>query len=88
MLIEQMSGRLIVYFDDPFWVGIFERVENGKLSVAKVTFGAEPKDYEIQEFISCIINHRFSSARLRRKESIAMADIMQQFAERKNFMEI
>lgn len=29
MLIEQMSGRLIVYFDDPFWVGIFERVENG-----------------------------------------------------------
>ena len=51
MLIEQMSGRLIVYFDDPFWVGIFERVENGKLSVAKVTFGAEPKDYEIQEFI-------------------------------------
>ena len=51
MLIEQLSGRLIVYFDDPFWVGIFERVENGKLSVAKVTFGAEPKDYEIQEFI-------------------------------------
>ena len=44
--------------------------------------------YEIQEFISCIINHRFSSARLRRKESIAMAEIMQQFAERKNFMEI
>ena len=44
--------------------------------------------YEIQEFISCIINHRFSSARLRRKESIAMADIMQQFVERKNFMEI
>jgi hypothetical protein len=44
--------------------------------------------YEIQEFISCIINHHFSSARLRRKESIAMADIMQQFAERKNFMEI
>ena len=44
--------------------------------------------YEIQEFISCIINHRFSSARLRRKESIAMADILQQFAEKKNFVEI
>lgn len=44
--------------------------------------------YEIQEFISCIFNHRFSTARLRRKESIAMADIMQQFGERKNFMEI
>jgi len=44
--------------------------------------------YEIQEFISCIFNHRFSTARLRRKESIVMADIMQQFAERKNFMEL
>lgn len=44
--------------------------------------------YEIQEFISCIFNHRFSSARLRRRESIAMAEIMQQFGERKNFVEI
>lgn len=44
--------------------------------------------YEIQEFISCIFNHRFSSARLRRRESIAMAEIMQYFSERKNFMEI
>lgn len=44
--------------------------------------------YEIQEFISCIVNHRFSSARLRRRESICMAEIMQQFIERKNFYEI
>ena len=44
--------------------------------------------YEIQEFASCIFNHRFSTSRLRRRESIAMAEIMQQFRERKNFMEI
>lgn len=44
--------------------------------------------YEVQEFISCIINKRFSSARLRRRESIQMAYIMQQFSERKNFYEI
>lgn len=44
--------------------------------------------YEIQEFISCIINHRFSTARLRRRESICMASIMQQFTDRKNLMEI
>lgn len=44
--------------------------------------------YEIQEWMSCIINKRFSSARLRRHESIAMAGVMQQFTERKNFMEI
>lgn len=44
--------------------------------------------YEIQEFISCVFNHRCSTARLRRRESIAMAEIMQMFGERKNFMEI
>lgn len=44
--------------------------------------------YEIQEWMSCIVNRRFSSARLRRRESISMAGVMQQFTERKNFMEI
>ncbi len=44
--------------------------------------------YEIQEFISCIFNHRFSTARLRRRESIAIAEIMQQFGNRINFKEI
>jgi glycerol-3-phosphate cytidylyltransferase len=40
--------------------------------------------YEIQEFVSCIFNHRLSTSRLRRRETIAMADIMQLFGERKN----
>ena len=44
--------------------------------------------YEIQEFISCIVNHRQSTARLRRRESIAMAEVMEQFTERKNMMMI
>ena len=43
--------KFTVFFEDPFWVGVFERIENGKLSVAKVTFGAEPKDFEIYEFV-------------------------------------
>ena len=42
---------LTVFFENPFWVGVFERVSNGKLSVCKVTFGAEPKDYEVWEFV-------------------------------------
>ena len=49
--MDKVSGKLTVYFEEPFWVGIFERIEDGKLSVAKVTFGAEPKDYEVQEFV-------------------------------------
>ena len=46
-----MEGILTVYFDEPFWVGIFERCDNGRLSVCKVTFGAEPKEQEIYEFV-------------------------------------
>ena len=45
------SGKLTVYFEEPLWVGVFERIEDGKLSVAKFTFGAEPKDYEVYEFV-------------------------------------
>lgn len=49
--MDKVNGKLTVFFEEPFWVGIFERIEDGKLSVAKVTFGAEPKDYDIQEFV-------------------------------------
>ena len=49
--MDKVNGRLTVYFEEPFWVGIFEHIEDGKLSVAKVTFGVEPKDYEVQEYI-------------------------------------
>lgn len=44
--------------------------------------------YEIQEFISCILNKRFSTSRLRRRESVCMAEMMEQFTNRKNFFEI
>lgn len=49
--MDKASGKLTVFFEEPFWVGVFERIEDGRLSVAKVTFGAEPKDYEVQEYI-------------------------------------
>ena len=46
-----MKTSLTVFFEDPFWVGVFERVDDGKLSVCKVTFGAEPKDYDVWEYV-------------------------------------
>lgn len=49
--MSKVTGKLIVFFEKPFWIGVFEKVEKGKLSVAKVTFGAEPKDYEVYDFI-------------------------------------
>ena len=61
--MDKANGKLTVYFEEPFWVGIFERIEDGKLSVAKVTFGAEPKDYEVQEYIQqCYFSLKFSPA--------------------------
>lgn len=44
--------------------------------------------YEIQEFISCVLNKRLNPSRLGKKESICMAEIMQQFAEKKNLVEL
>ena len=49
--MDKVSGKLTVYFEEPFWVGVFERIEDGKLFVSKVTFGAEPKDYEVLEYV-------------------------------------
>lgn len=49
--MNEIGAKLTVFFDEPFWVGVFERMEDGNLSVCKVTFGAEPKDYEILEYI-------------------------------------
>lgn len=47
----KISDKLTVYFENPFWVAVFEHIEDGLLSVSKVTLGAEPKDYEIYEFV-------------------------------------
>ena len=49
--MDKVVIKLTVYFADPFWVGVAERVADGQLSATKITFGAEPKDYEIAGFI-------------------------------------
>ena len=49
--MDERCGQLTVFFEEPFWVGVFERIEGNRLSVCKVTFGAEPKDYEVWAFV-------------------------------------
>lgn len=49
--MEQGSSKLSVFFEAPFWVGVFERWEGGMLRVCKVTFGSEPKDQEVLAFV-------------------------------------
>lgn len=45
--MTQVEGMLTVFFEDPFWVGVYQRREGDRLEVAKVVFGAQPKDYEV-----------------------------------------
>ena len=49
--MEQGYATLTVLFQDPFWVGIYERREGRTYQVCKITFGAEPKDYEVYAFL-------------------------------------
>lgn len=43
--------RFTVYFEAPFWVGVFERCCGGALEACKITFGTEPKDNEVYAFL-------------------------------------
>lgn len=59
--MDKLTVTLVVSFEVPFWIGMFERTyvedqssgdeKSMKLSVSKVTFGAEPKDYEVKEYV-------------------------------------
>ena len=40
-------SRLTVLFEEPFWVGLYERMDRGWYEVCKITFGAEPRDREV-----------------------------------------
>ena len=80
-----------VYVPSPWWkTDYFElRYEDQNQNKKYFYKWDEPGlRYEIQEFVSCIVNNRNHSARLTPKESCCMAEIMQLFSERKNLFEI
>ena len=54
--MSRVNIRLTVYFEEPFWVGVFEVSEGGKLSATKVNFGAEPKGVEVYDNV---LNHYY-----------------------------
>jgi hypothetical protein len=45
-----MSLNLTVFFEDPFWVGVFSRVEGESAQYCRVVFGGEPSDIEIYHY--------------------------------------
>lgn len=46
-----VSPTLTVYHDGQFWVGLAERVEDGRYGAARIVFGAEPSDEETLRFV-------------------------------------
>lgn len=46
-----LASKLTVLFENPFWIGIFEVEDGQEYKVSKVTFGAEPKDSQLYDFI-------------------------------------
>ncbi len=61
-----MVAIFIVYFEGPFWVGVLESEDEGRLVVARQVFGSEPSNPELLEFML----YRFSEMpRSRPRES-------------------
>ncbi len=49
--MADVSVKLTVLFDEPFWVGLYEREADGRYEAARIVFGAEPRDYEVQAWL-------------------------------------
>ena len=80
-----------VYVPSPWWkTDYFElRYEDQNRNKKYFYKWDEPGlRYEIQEFVSCIVNRRGTSARLTPRQSITMARVMEQFANRENMFTI
>ena len=45
------TSRLTILFDDPFWIGLYEREDDMEYSVCRIVFGAEPRDQEVYAYL-------------------------------------
>lgn len=71
-----------IYVPAPWWLTSFYEVRYEDFSRNRkyfYSFDGDGLRYEIQEFISMIINGRISSYKLRRKESLVIAEIIEKF---------
>lgn len=44
-------ATLTILFEAPFWIGLYEREEDGRYTVCKILFGAEPSEEEVFCFL-------------------------------------
>lgn len=89
MVISGTKGY--IYVPAPWWLTSFFEVRYEDQTRNKKYFYSYDGDglrYEIQEFISMIANNRRSSYKLRRGESVAIAEIIEKFNKKENYTKI
>ncbi len=80
-----------IYVPAPWWLTSFFEVRYEDQSKNKkyfYSYDGEGLRYEIQEFISMIVNHRRSCYKLRRRESVAIAEIIEKYNNKENYTEL
>ena len=80
-----------VYVPAPWWLTSYFEVRYEDQTKNKkyfYSYDGEGLRYEIQEFLSMIVNNRRSCYKLRRSESVAIAEIIEKYRNRENVTEI
>ena len=86
MVISGTKGY--VYVPAPWWLTDFFEIRYEDQTKNKKYFYSYDGDglrYEIQEFMSMIVNHRKSSYKLRSEESIAIAKVIEEYNKKENY---
>ena len=87
-----ISGtRGYIYVPAPWWLTSFFEVRYEDQTLNKkyfYSYDGEGLRYEIQEWLSMIVNNRRSCYKLRRRESVAIADVIEKYRNHKNVTEI
>ena len=80
-----------IYVPAPWWLTDFFEVRYEDQTKNKkyfYSYDGEGLRYEIQEFLSMIVNERRSCYKLRRRESVAIAEIIEKYRKGENVIEI
>lgn len=87
-----ISGtRGYIYVPAPWWLTSFFEVRYEDQTLNKkyfYSYDGEGLRYEIQEWLSMIVNNRRSCYKLRRRESVAIAEIIEKYRNHENVTEI
>lgn len=80
-----------IYVPAPWWLTSFFEVryeDQRKNKKFFYSYDGEGLRYEIQEFVSMIVNHRRSCYKLKSHESIAIAEIIEKYNKKENYIEL